>query len=178
MRREYDGLLGYGCLFFHPDEIILRICVSSDLVFVFFFQAEDGIRDHCVTGVQTCALPISGKSCQHIGTIRTGRLRRERDFLWPEVIALAQRKSQFFVTAVRIDQPAGNRPGNLVRVIDAVATRKLVLGEKLGEIEIGLRSIEIRQLILRTKWDVDVVEARLKRLQESAPPQIGLSLER
>src|SRR5438034_9789769 len=26
----------------------------------FFFQAEDGIRDHCVTGVQTCALPIFG----------------------------------------------------------------------------------------------------------------------
>src|SRR5260221_9827672 len=28
------------------------------LFVVFFFQAEDGIRDHCVTGVQTCALPI------------------------------------------------------------------------------------------------------------------------
>src|SRR5438034_9417406 len=31
-----------------------------------FFQAEDGIRDHCVTGVQTCALPIfafRGLSC-------------------------------------------------------------------------------------------------------------------
>src|SRR5476649_2713824 len=28
------------------------------MVVVFFFQAEDGIRDHCVTGVQTCALPI------------------------------------------------------------------------------------------------------------------------
>src|SRR5699024_11460490 len=26
--------------------------------FVFFFQAEDGIRDRNVTGVQTCALPI------------------------------------------------------------------------------------------------------------------------
>src|SRR5258708_11541707 len=26
--------------------------------FVFFFQAEDGIRDDLVTGVQTCALPI------------------------------------------------------------------------------------------------------------------------
>jgi len=25
---------------------------------VFFFQAEDGIRDRDVTGVQTCALPI------------------------------------------------------------------------------------------------------------------------
>src|SRR5256885_4022510 len=28
--------------------------------FFFFFQAEDGIRDYKVTGVQTCALPISG----------------------------------------------------------------------------------------------------------------------
>src|SRR5206468_8119027 len=27
--------------------------------FIFFFQAEDGIRDLIVTGVQTCALPIS-----------------------------------------------------------------------------------------------------------------------
>src|SRR5690625_5850436 len=27
----------------------------------FFFQAEDGIRDGHVTGVQTCALPISGR---------------------------------------------------------------------------------------------------------------------
>src|SRR5580692_4189466 len=29
-----------------------------DFCFVFFFQAEDGIRDLTVTGVQTCALPI------------------------------------------------------------------------------------------------------------------------
>src|SRR6266550_9403783 len=29
-----------------------------NLVVVFFFQAEDGIRDVAVTGVQTCALPI------------------------------------------------------------------------------------------------------------------------
>src|SRR2546429_1462679 len=28
-------------------------------LYVFFFQAEDGIRDVAVTGVQTCALPIS-----------------------------------------------------------------------------------------------------------------------
>src|SRR5699024_11482713 len=27
--------------------------------YIFFFQAEDGIRDRNVTGVQTCALPIS-----------------------------------------------------------------------------------------------------------------------
>ena len=28
-------------------------------ILFFFFQAEDGIRDRLVTGVQTCALPIS-----------------------------------------------------------------------------------------------------------------------
>src|SRR5699024_11563089 len=31
---------------------------GSNLNLVFFFQAEDGIRDRNVTGVQTCALPI------------------------------------------------------------------------------------------------------------------------
>src|SRR5256885_4835887 len=35
-------------------------CIRSSVVF-FFFQAEDGIRDYKVTGVQTCALPI----CSH-----------------------------------------------------------------------------------------------------------------
>src|SRR5438132_7657794 len=45
-----------------------RECSCSDVspcycVLFFFFQAEDGIRDHCVTGVQTCALPISGAEC-------------------------------------------------------------------------------------------------------------------
>src|SRR5438046_8493790 len=31
------------------------------LLLFFFFQAEDGIRDWSVTGVQTCALPISAE---------------------------------------------------------------------------------------------------------------------
>src|SRR5687768_17746299 len=32
---------------------------GQHFIFFFFFQAEDGIRDVAVTGVQTCALPIS-----------------------------------------------------------------------------------------------------------------------
>src|SRR5690349_21921550 len=40
--------------------ILLVMCiVVHSLYFFFFFQAEDGIRDLYVTGVQTCALPIS-----------------------------------------------------------------------------------------------------------------------
>src|SRR2546430_10877190 len=44
------------------SELRLLGGVSVSIVFVchfFFFQAEDGIRDLTVTGVQTCALPIS-----------------------------------------------------------------------------------------------------------------------
>src|SRR5690606_40409465 len=37
--------------------ILLFLCFFSSSCF-FFFQAEDGIRDFHVTGVQTCALPI------------------------------------------------------------------------------------------------------------------------
>src|SRR3712207_7366169 len=38
-------------------------------LFFFFFQAEDGIRDIGVTGVQTCALPISATAFAGIGLI-------------------------------------------------------------------------------------------------------------
>src|SRR5438874_10023169 len=46
---------GGGRVVEHVD--VLRKCFGWFVVF--FFQAEDGIRDLYVTGVQTCALPIS-----------------------------------------------------------------------------------------------------------------------
>src|SRR5256885_9096592 len=39
--------------------LVLQPTVLGFFVLVFFVQAEDGIRDYKVTGVQTCALPIS-----------------------------------------------------------------------------------------------------------------------
>src|SRR5699024_11403769 len=41
------------------------ILLSYLLLVFFFFQAEDGIRDRNVTGVQTCALPIFDTVLQH-----------------------------------------------------------------------------------------------------------------
>src|SRR3989442_18584 len=43
-------------------------------MFFFFFQAEDGIRDADVTGVQTCALPISRLKSNVISRIKFGRV--------------------------------------------------------------------------------------------------------
>src|SRR5260370_16146042 len=54
------------------------------LLFFFFFQAEDGIRDSSVTGVQTCALPIFRPSLLRSavppdsGASRTGTDARSR----------------------------------------------------------------------------------------------------
>src|SRR2546422_7821205 len=44
--------------------LVLLLYLYRFLLFLcfFFFQAEDGIRDVAVTGVQTCALPISCRS--------------------------------------------------------------------------------------------------------------------
>src|SRR5207245_4256771 len=44
-----------------------------------FFQAEDGIRDATVTGVQTCALPISGIWYRRISPAPEERRPRLRD---------------------------------------------------------------------------------------------------
>src|SRR5438132_334634 len=60
----------------HPGRVYLsarnadlqrELGLASEDDGIFFFQAEDGIRDHCVTGVQTCALPIFGRAGEAAG---------------------------------------------------------------------------------------------------------------
>src|SRR5437868_13245402 len=53
----------------------MHVVIALDL---FFFQAEDGIRDRNVTGVQTCALPISDSSTLSTRAARGPCCRRER----------------------------------------------------------------------------------------------------
>src|SRR5690348_2315064 len=43
---------------FIPHSLYATVYYSASVTYYFFFQAEDGIRDGRVTGVQTCALPI------------------------------------------------------------------------------------------------------------------------
>src|SRR5256885_10045371 len=57
MTRHGD-LSTSGCT---SDLIRFDTVQVHDLSLFFFFQAEDGIRDYKVTGVQTCALPISAR---------------------------------------------------------------------------------------------------------------------
>src|SRR5437016_11810703 len=50
--------------------LILVVCPEDALFrLIFFFQAEDGIRDWSVTGVQTCALPIFNASIDQLPSV-------------------------------------------------------------------------------------------------------------
>src|SRR5204863_2161403 len=65
--------------------LIVSCCIIGECEY-FFFQAEDGIRDLYVTGVQTCALPISmsctrwsprnAATCSRLGWRACGASRR------------------------------------------------------------------------------------------------------
>src|SRR2546427_4859951 len=60
-------------------------------MFFFFFQAEDGIRDLTVTGVQTCALPISdvGQSERLLQPARFVRRQHGRQQVGVNPVSLA-----------------------------------------------------------------------------------------
>src|SRR5256885_10739676 len=50
----------------------MRFRERLSVICLFFFQAEDGIRDYKVTGVQTCALPILIHGAQKVPWDRSG----------------------------------------------------------------------------------------------------------
>src|SRR5258708_13120743 len=60
----------------------------------FFFQAEDGIRDDLVTGVQTCALPISHWSIRQIAD-ETGVSKSTVHRIWQAFGLQPHRQKQF-----------------------------------------------------------------------------------
>src|SRR2546429_2628338 len=55
---------------------------SFFIIFFFFFQAEDGIRDVAVTGVQTCALPIFSSVWRSVSYERLTRTQSDSGFFF------------------------------------------------------------------------------------------------
>src|SRR5438067_5295465 len=72
--------------------------------FFFFFQAEDGIRDRNVTGVQTCALPISDSTLLVLGETGTGK----------EVVARSVHAASRRAAGPLITVDCGSIPENLI----------------------------------------------------------------
>src|SRR2546427_8015467 len=87
----------------------------SVVLCVFFFQAEDGIRDLTVTGVQTCALPISiGASYRCI---------------WPrrqDLVSIAVNREAKHTPQVDALQPGGRNLPDQFRWNDLAAVRPAI----------------------------------------------------
>src|SRR5438309_3979847 len=90
----------------NPDTASVRRTSPTDVgwtdLTLFFFQAEDGIRGGTVTGVQTCALPISRAVCAK--RLRRGRRARHA---WRSHTPNCAFHSQ---TLRRLRTARGNRP--------------------------------------------------------------------
>src|SRR5207237_3170542 len=86
------------CIFFYFLDSTLLILLFTCLlyIFLFFFQAEDGIRDSSVTGVQTCALPISSfaRQCRRGLVLVSATLARERSSPFKPTRAYDQLRSE------------------------------------------------------------------------------------
>src|SRR2546422_8589083 len=80
----------------------------STIYYFFFFQAEDGIRDVAVTGVQTCALPISSTATA------ISMMRSPRRGLVPVASTSTTAKRQasspgLAAAAASVQRPSGSR---------------------------------------------------------------------
>src|SRR5438876_8648105 len=137
------------------------------MVFLFFFQAEDGIRDGRVTGVQTCALPIymsRGLFRHFIGAISGTSQYRKSSFLLNS--AGEQIFPAFLEMLERPHIPKGLASSPFDQEGAATRDRELVRDGVLGGYVLG--SYSARRLGLKTTGNAGGVHNLLVRSQEGA----------
>ena len=83
-----------------------------------------------------------------------------------KIETLTHRDAQSLGAGAGIEKARRQCQRELVRVADAIVAQVAVLRKELREIEVIDRRIEHRRLILFSKWNVDVVGARLQRLDD------------
>src|SRR5947208_6395932 len=126
--------------------------------FFFFFQAEDGIRDDLVTGVQTCALPISsgktslvdalafvaGTSKRH-GSVKDGTALT--DYTADEIerkysINLALAVAEWMDTKINLIDTPGylDFTGDALACVNAAASAVVVVSAT-GGVEVGTEKV-------------------------------------
>src|SRR2546430_14179144 len=136
----------------------------------FFFQAEDGIRDLTVTGVQTCALPISRAS-------PTGSITRRLDFVNP----IAANPELCVVLLDRL--PVGGIEDAVQLVLRlaeedvVVRDAELVRGRSLRGAELVRRQGVHRMLVNELRHRAGESPAGTKRLRSAGPGARGASSE-
>jgi len=109
--------------------------IFGALIYFFFFQAEDGIRDVAVTGVQTCALPIRKDMISH-----TKISKRQAEKL--KIGRIIPREIQVMPLPIALEKILPSLSLHVIRV--QVGTRVILMNVKSRQI---LDIIKICQII-------------------------------
>src|SRR5258708_30072037 len=106
--------------------------IVQRLQFFFFFQAEDGIRDDLVTGVQTCALPISC-ALQQMREVQLDQLKAEEQ----ETLKGASVLGESF-SAWAIANSVGSEPDRIEQLCEVLAeSRRFIRSVGIQELPDG-----------------------------------------
>src|SRR5256885_1162380 len=145
--------------------------ISDIYFFFFFFQAEDGIRDYKVTGVQTCALPIfdeayidmSGTERLHGPPLRAAHALHETMRAETSLNCSIGIAASRLVAKVSSDQAKPNGvlwviPGQEVNFLAPLDVRKI---PGVGKVtEKSLHALGIRKVGDLTQFDESFLESR------------------
>src|SRR5207248_4740543 len=127
--------------------------------FFFFFQAEDGIRDRTVTGVQTCALPIW--RAQELASPLVARMlsfieERYAEPLTLDVLAAALGRSKRYLATLFRDQTGQTVHGFLTQVRVYHAASLIRAGEKIEAITLLVAYRSKKNFYLQVKEQLGV----------------------
>src|SRR5256885_6595697 len=135
----------------------------------FFFQAEDGIRDYKVTGVQTCALPIYELREGEVGLFGERNRRVERLFGVARETEDERAEHVDAVAAERAqprDEFVAGEVEPLVDVVEAVARDRLDADER-AENPRALHRVEKLRILGRPHRDLRVEDEILRQRGEA-----------
>src|SRR2546422_10597556 len=139
--------------------------------FFFFFQAEDGIRDVAVTGVQTCALPILRAEQAFLEGTRD--LLDERALAWHRAAALLQ-LTERLPTAGRGDwrERAHALLGEATRLAERAAQPETMTPRQRAAVRVRAPALELglqaRSTRPATRGELDQIRALLREGHDPA----------
>src|SRR5699024_10989864 len=134
------------------------------LLLFFFFQAEDGIRDRNVTGVQTCALPIYDVQKRAENTIAS-----LKDYLLFNMQKMEMKKVD---TGTRVVSIRNNAPKLIVKNIDKVPAEYKTYKTTL---EVDKEKLPNKRKSLLIDDEVKVITNELRKLVKSLDESKDLS---
>src|SRR5258708_5207909 len=135
------------------------LAISYDATF-FFFQAEDGIRDDLVTGVQTCALPIS--------FLRQGKQNAgPTNASWVEFHFEHRSQTRRIMTSVDLTRAATRSPGlRRISLAASAVIMEVMCCSPMAKVICASRPLYLMAVNRPMGWVLPLILGKLPRREE------------